>query len=56
MLNEVHKLNNISEQSVSGANESNNYLDKTSSVTCVNDLSGNTVPINSINTLTTSQT
>jgi hypothetical protein len=42
MLNEDHKLNNLSEQSVSGANESTNYLDKTSSITCVNYCSGNT--------------
>jgi len=55
MLNEDHKLNNLSEQSVSGANESSNYLDKTSSVTCVNDCSGNTLLTDSINTLTTSQ-
>jgi hypothetical protein len=55
MLNEDHKLNNLSEQSVSGANESSNYLDKTSSVICVNDCSGNTLLIDSINTLTTSQ-
>jgi len=29
MLNEDHKLNNVSEQSVSGASESCNNLDKT---------------------------
>jgi hypothetical protein len=52
VLNKVHKLNNLSEQSVGGANESSNYFDKTSSVTCVNDFSGNTLLINSINTLT----
>jgi len=37
MLKEVHKHKNMSEQSVSGANESSNYLDKTSSITCIND-------------------
>jgi len=31
MLNENHKLNNLSEQSVSGASESSNNLDKTAS-------------------------
>jgi len=31
MLNEDHKLNNLSEQSVSGASESSNNLDKTTS-------------------------
>jgi hypothetical protein len=55
MLNEDHKLNNPSEQSVSGASESSNYLDKTSSVTCVNDCGGNTLLIDSSSTLTISQ-
>jgi adenosylmethionine-8-amino-7-oxononanoate aminotransferase len=55
MLNEDHKLNNLNEQSASGANESSDYLDKTSSVTCVNDGSGNTLVSDIINTLTTSQ-
>jgi len=55
MLNEDHKLNNVSEQSVSGASDSSNNLDKTSSLTCVNDCSGNTLLVGSINTLTTSQ-
>jgi len=55
MLNEHHKLNNLSEQSVSSANESSNYLDKTSSITCVNDCSGNTLLIGSVSSLTTSQ-
>ena len=31
ILNEDHKLNNVSEQSVSGASDSSNNLDKTSS-------------------------
>ena len=51
MLNQVHKLNNLSEQSVSGANESSNYLDKISSITCVNDFSRNILLIDRINTL-----
>jgi len=55
MLNGDHKLYNLSEQSVSGASENSNNLDKTSSLTCVNDCSGNTLLIGSINTLTTSQ-
>jgi len=52
-LNEDHKLNNLSEQSVSGASDSSNNLGKTSSLTCVNHCSGNTLLIHS--TLTTSQ-
>jgi len=55
MLNEDHKLNNMSEQTVSGASDSSNNLDKTSSLTCVNDCSGNTLLFGSINTLTTFQ-
>ena len=55
MSNEDHRLNNLSEQSVSGANESRNYLDKISSMTCVNDCSKNTLLIGSINSLTASQ-
>ena len=55
MVNEDHKLNNQSEQSVSGANDSNNNLDKTSLLTCVNGCSENTVFVGSITTLTTSQ-
>ena len=54
MVNEDHKLNNQSEQIVSDANDSNNNLDKTSSITCVNGCSENTLLIGSINTLTTS--
>jgi len=53
MLNEEHKLNNLSEQSISVASESSNNLDKTSSPTCVNGCSGNTLLIGSTNTLTT---
>jgi hypothetical protein len=45
----------MSEQSVSGASDSSNNIDKTSSWTCVNDCSGNTLLVSSINTLTTSQ-
>jgi hypothetical protein len=52
MLNEDHKFNNVSEQSVSGAGDSSYNLDKTSSLTCVNDCGGNTIHIGSINTLT----
>jgi len=33
VLNEDHKLNNLSKQSVSGASESSNNLDKTTSQT-----------------------
>jgi hypothetical protein len=36
MVNEDHKLNNLSERSVSGASDSSNNLVKTSSLTCVN--------------------
>ena len=53
MVNEEHKLNNQSEQSISDANESNN-LDKTSSLTCVNGCSENTLLVGSSNTLKTS--
>jgi hypothetical protein len=35
MINEVHKLN-LSDQSVGGASESSNNLEKTSSLACVN--------------------
>jgi len=55
MLNEDYKLKNVSEQNVSGASDNSNNLDKTSSLTCVNDYSGNTLVVGSINTLTTSQ-
>jgi len=52
MLNEDRKLNNVSEQNVSGASDSSNNLYKTSSLTCVNDYGGNTLLIDSINNLT----
>jgi hypothetical protein len=52
MLNEDHKLNNVGEQSVNGASDSSNNLDKTSSLTCVNGCGGNTLPIGGINNLT----
>jgi len=55
MLKEDDKLNNMSEQSVSGASDSSNNLDKTSSLTFVNDCSGNTLLFGNINTLTTFQ-
>jgi len=55
VLNEEHKLNNLSEQSVSGANESSNNSDKTSSPSCVNGCSGNTLLVGSNNTSTTPQ-
>lgn len=55
MLNKEHKLNNLSEQSISGVSESSNNLDKTSSLTCVNGCSGNTLLVGSTNTLTTAQ-
>jgi hypothetical protein len=52
MLNEDHKLNNMGEQSVNGASDRGNNLDKTSSSTCVNCCGGNTLPVGGIITLT----
>jgi hypothetical protein len=50
-----HKLNNLSEKTVSGASDSSNNLDKTSSVAYVNGCTGNTLLVSSINTITTAQ-
>jgi hypothetical protein len=50
-----HKLNNLSEQTVSGASDSSNNLDKTSSLTCVNGCIGYTLLVSSSNTIKTSQ-
>ena len=55
IVNEDHKLNNLSEEIVSGTSDSSNILDKVCSLTCVNGCSGNTLLAGSINTLTTSQ-
>jgi hypothetical protein len=55
MLKEDHKLNNVSEQSVSGASDSSKNLDKNISLTCVNDCSGKTLLVGSVHTLITTQ-
>jgi hypothetical protein len=52
MLNEGHKHNNVSEQNVSGANDSSNNWDKPSSQSRVNDCGGNTLLSGSINIFT----
>ena len=48
MLNEDHKPNDMSEQSVCGASDSSNNLDKTSSQSRVNDCGGNTLLVGSL--------
>jgi hypothetical protein len=53
--NEDNNLNKLSEQGVSGTSVSNNNLDTSSSVTSVNGCGVNTLPVNSINTITTPQ-
>jgi hypothetical protein len=53
--NEHNNLNNLSKQGVSGTSVSNNNLVKSSSVSSVNDYGINTLPINSINNVTTHQ-
>jgi hypothetical protein len=55
MLKEDYISNKKCEQSVSGASDNSEYLDKTYSITYANDCSGNTVLSDSSNTLTTHQ-